>query len=267
MSEHAQSKDAPSHRRYGNRGGYTGEQVDIAALLRDVTHAGRRHGWLIESLPVVTGLEILTLSRRVEDADRRIYLSSGIHGDEPAGPMALLQLIEENRWPERTDLWVVPCLNPTGFPLSRRENAAGRDLNRDYRHLQAEEVRAHVRWLERQPSFDCTLCLHEDWEANGFYVYELNPDGQRSHAEAMLRMVSRVCPIDNAQTIDGRTAREGIIRPDFDPVERPLWPEAFYLVEKKTRHSYTLEAPSDFAMSVRVAALVTGVRAVVEDVR
>ena len=59
-------------------------------------------------------------------------------------------------------LWLCPCLNPTGFPLNRRENAEGIDLNRDYRHLQSAEVRAHIDWLGRQPFFDLTLCLHED---------------------------------------------------------------------------------------------------------
>jgi hypothetical protein len=75
--------------------------------------------------------------------------------------------------------------------------------------------------------------------------------------------VSRVCPVDHAPEIEGRPAQGGIIRPDLDPAQRPQWPEAFYLVSHKTRHSYTLEAPSDFALSIRVAALVTAVSTVI----
>jgi len=159
---------------------------------------------------------------------------------------------------------LLPCLNPTGFPLNRRENAEGVDLNRDYRHLQTGEIRAHVAWLEKQPQFDLTLCLHEDWESHGFYVYELNPDHRPSRAEKMIAEVAKVCPIDLSEVIEGRPAQGGIIRPDLDPAKRPQWPEAFYLITNKTRQSYTLEAPSDFPLSMRVAALVAGVRVALE---
>ena len=135
------------------------------------------------------------------------------------------------------------------------------DLNRDYKHLRAPEIRAHVAWLEQRPHFDLTLCLHEDWEAHGFYLYELNPDRQPSLAEKMVAAARAVCPIDHSALIDGREAREGIIRPVLDPALRPEWPEAFYLFQHKTRLSYTLEAPSDFPLPMRVAALVRAVRA------
>jgi hypothetical protein len=50
-----------------------------------------------------------------------------------------------------------------------------------------------------------------------------------------------------------------------DPLSRPQWPEALWLLRNKTRHSYTLEAPSDFPLAARVAALATAVRTVLED--
>jgi predicted deacylase len=233
-------------------------------VVGEALDAARRHGWQLERLTASPTLELVTLRRAVPQARWRLYLSAGIHGDEPAGPLAVQHLLRLNPWPEGVDLWLCPCLNPSGFPLNRRENAAGQDLNRDYRHRTTPEVRAHVQWLERQPRFDLTLCLHEDWEAHGFYLYELNPDEQPSLAEAITEAVGRVCPVDPSPVIDERAAHRGIIRPQFDPAQRPQWPEAFYLITQKTRHSYTLEAPSDFALSVRVTALVTAVRAVLE---
>ena len=71
-----------------------------------------------------------------------------------------------------------------------------------------------------------------------------------------------VCPIDWSEQIEGRPAKGGIIRPDPSPLSRPQWPEAFYLLSHKTRLSYTLEAPSDFPLSVRVNALVAAVNTV-----
>ena len=55
-------------------------------------------------------------------------------------------------------------------------------------------------------------------------------------------------------------AKGGILKPVVSPEARPLWPEAFYIVLKKTRLSYTLEAPSNFPMATRVNALCTAVQ-------
>ena len=126
----------------------------------------------------------------------------------------------------------------------------------DYLHLQTETVRSHVAWLGLLPRMDFAVCLHEDWEALGFYLYELNPDNQPSASPAIIERVRAVCPIDTSAQIEGREARGGIIRADPDPKSRAQWPEAFYLVNHKTRLSYTLEAPSDFPLQVRVNALV-----------
>lgn len=247
-----------------NSGSYRGETIEIQSLLAEIEAAARRHGWSADFFKGAEALQLHSYRRGAARPRQRIYISTGIHGDEPAGPLAVQHLMEENRWPDNVEIWLCPCLNPTGFPLNRRENQHGIDLNRQYLHLEADETKAHVAWLEQQPSFDVTLCLHEDWEAHGFYVYELNPDSQPSFAEEMIRRIADVCPIDLSPVIEGREAAGGIIRPSADPRSRPQWPEAFYLLTHKTRLSYTLEAPSDFPMSVRVAALVTGVRAVLD---
>jgi len=106
--------------------------------------------------------------------------------------------------------------------------------------------------------------LHEDWESHGFYVYELNPDQRTSLAAGIVEAVATVCPIERAAMIDNWPAQHGVIRPPFNPAERPRWPESLHLITHKTRLSYTLEAPSDFPLPTRVAALVTGVRAALD---
>jgi murein peptide amidase A len=237
-----------------NIGGYHGETIDIQKVLQQIDQAVAGKNWVREA-------DFLAFLRPNSTARLRIYISSGMHGDEPAGPSAVLRLLQENDWPGDAAIWVCPCLNPTGFPLNRRENAAGIDLNRDYRHLQSAEVRAHVAWLERQPPFDLALCLHEDWESNGFYLYELNPENRPSFAEKILEAAAKYCPVEMAPVIEDWPAQNGVIRPNVNPAERPKWAEAMYLLTHKTRQSYTMEAPSDFPMAARVAALVAGVRA------
>jgi murein peptide amidase A len=247
-----------------NHGGYHGETIDIRAVLRDIETAAHQHGWNAEPFGRQGEFNLLALHRppsRITHHTSRLYLSTGIHGDEPAGPLAALRLLRENKWPEDAELRFCPCLNPLGFVLNRRENDRGIDLNRQYRHLEAAETRAHIAWLERQPRFDLCLCLHEDWESHGFYLYELNPENRPSLAETMVKRIREVCPIDPSEIIEDRPARDGIIRPNLDPATRPQWAEAFYLIVNKTRLSYTLEAPSDFPLATRVNALVAGVNA------
>jgi len=248
-----------------NHGGYHGETIDIRAVLLDVKTAAQSHGWTSELFYKTGDLELFALHRRPEIGGQkpevRIYISAGIHGDEPAGPLAALQLLRENSWPANAELWLLPCLNPTGFILNSRENDGRKDLNRDYRHVETAEVRAHIAWLERQPKFNLYLCLHEDWESHGFYLYEQNPDNRPSLAEKMIEAAKQVCPIDLSENIEGRPAHGGIIRPNISPQERPDWPEALYLISHKARQGYTLEAPSDFPLNTRVDALVEAVKA------
>ena len=252
---------ADAVRRLGkNLGGYRGDGIDISTVLTEQQQFAREHGWQIETVGKMASGELLAFRRFAPRARQRIYISTGIHGDEPAGPLAVRELLKADHWPDHVEFWLCPCLNPTGFPKNTRGSAEGVDLNRDYKHLRSAEIRAHVAWLEKQPRFDLCLCLHEDWEAEGFYVYELNPDSQPSLAEKMVESARAVCPIDHSTIIDGRDARDGVIRPNLDPALRPEWPEALYLLNYKTRLSYTLEAPSDFPLAVRVAARVAAVK-------
>jgi predicted deacylase len=249
-----------------NIDGYRGETIDIHAVLHELEITAKTSGWHLEIFYKAGefkwfALHHLPFSTINSQPPTRIYISAGIHGDEPAGPLAVLKLIQENRWPENTEIFLVPCLNPIGFTLNRRGNVDDIDLNRDYRNPKSAESRAHIAWLEQQPPFDLYLCLHEDWESHGFYLYEQNPDSKPSFAEKMIEAVKKVCPIDLSENIEGRAAKGGIVRPNITPLERPDWPEAFYLISHKARQGYTLEAPSDFSLQTRVNALVTAVNA------
>jgi murein peptide amidase A len=248
-----------------NLGGYFGETIDIRAVLREIETTASAHGWALEIFHSHRDFDWVALHRdsRTDEKRKRIYISAGIHGDEPAGPLAALRLLQENRWPANTEIFLLPCLNPLGFVLNQRGNDQGIDLNRDYRNPKTAEARRHIAWLERQPQFDLHLCLHEDWESHGFYLYELNPDQQPSLAGEMMAAVAPVCPIDMSENIEDRPAQGGIIRPNIVPHERLDWPEALYHITHKSRLGYTLEAPSDFPLAVRVNALVAAVNAAV----
>ena len=66
-----------------------------------------------------------------------------------------------------------------------------------------------MAWLDTIPQFALGLCLHEDWESQGFYLYELNPDLQPSYSNQIIEAVEKVCPIDRSPEIEGRKAEGG----------------------------------------------------------
>ncbi|MGH7956561.1 MAG: M14 family metallopeptidase [Opitutaceae bacterium] len=236
--------------------------IDPPEFTARIEAAGRARGFRIERFGEMGGTPLLALTRRTPGPRPRIYLSAGIHGDEPAPPLALLTLLENGVFDTRAVWFICPLLNPAGFVCRTRENADGVDLNRDYKTLRSLEIQAHARWLQRQPNFDVTVHVHEDWEAKGFYLYELCSNGDRSIARAMIDAVVQVLPIESATVIDGFTvAGPGIIRPVADPLLRDVWPEAIYLRAHHTRLGYTIETPSSLPLARRIAALTTAIEA------
>lgn len=229
--------------------------LDPRSFLTQVEAAGKSAGFRVETFGEIAGFPLFALTKRTPGPRPRIYLSAGIHGDEPAPPLALLEMLEAGLFDDRAVWFICPLLNPVGFTLGTRENANSLDLNRDCKDLRSAEIAAHVAWLRRQPNFDLVLCVHEDWESLGYYLYELNPLERTSLAPKIIESVGKVCPIDRSSMIDGRqTAAPGIIRPVSDPLLRETWPEAIYLRAHHTTLSYTLESPSSLPLAQRIAA-------------
>jgi murein peptide amidase A len=236
--------------------------LDPAAFARQFATAAQDHGFRAEPFADIGGVPLAAYTKRPSGVLPRIYLSAGIHGDEPAAPHALLALMKSGFFDARATWFVCPLLNPTGFVLRTRENADGIDLNRDYLDLRTREVSAHIHWLRRQPVFDIAICLHEDWEAQGFYLYELNTGPLPSLADTMIAAAGRHLPIETASVIDGRDSfAPGIIRPESDPLLRETWPEAIYLWAHHSPLNYTLETPSTRQGDQRIAAHVAAVQA------
>ncbi|HTL69513.1 MAG TPA: M14 family metallocarboxypeptidase [Lacunisphaera sp.] len=223
--------------------------------------AGFRH----EPFGEVRGHPLTAFTKRTPGRRPRVYFSAGIHGDEPAPSWALLRLVAEGFFDGRATWFVCPLLNPTGFSVRTRENHAMIDLNRDYKSPRSAEIAAHVRWLQRQPPLDLIICVHEDWEATGFYLYELNPENRPTLADTMIAAARALCPIEAAAVIDGRPIAEpGIIRPISDPLLREMWPEAIYLRHVHGPLVYTTETPSSLPLEQRITTHCAVLRAAMD---
>ena len=79
-----------------NIGSYCGDTIDIDNVLQRALTAAQAHGWSVAKFPNAGDLPLYGFQRLAEDPQLTVYISTGIHGDEPAGPLAMLRLIEVN---------------------------------------------------------------------------------------------------------------------------------------------------------------------------
>ncbi len=188
-----------------------------------------------------------------------LYISAGIHGDEPAGCEGLL------RWAARhlprlmrrlppLPILLLPCLNPWGLIHNRRTDEAGNDLNRIFNRRDISPV-GELQDLLVGRCFDLALHLHEDYDAQGNYLYELNAE-RTSWGHQLLARCRAALPIDGRRRIDKRRfeaglyLRQGAVRPI------PEHPEALHLYRAHCPHVFTFETPSEFDLKRRVQAQV-----------
>ncbi|HUK57052.1 MAG TPA: M14 family metallocarboxypeptidase [Nitrospiria bacterium] len=185
---------------------------------------------------------------------RPVYIGGGIHGDEPGGVWAVLEFLK--RYPALPDLYqrfeftILPCTNPFGYEHNTRANAAGIDLNRQFKHPSPPTEVQNVKQAVGDRPFLLAMEFHEDVDTPGFYLYELTRDGEPSWGREMIARIGAKYPINRNEEIEGMPAVEGLIHresadDDFRNMieQRPDWPQAFYHYANGSRHGFTTETP------------------------
>ncbi|MDD5349444.1 MAG: M14 family metallocarboxypeptidase [Chthoniobacteraceae bacterium] len=184
-----------------------------------------------------------------------VYLSAGIHGDEPAATEGLIGWAEQNiPLLRRVPCLVFPCLNPWGLVHNTRTDAEGQDLNRTFQHDGVPHIGALKAYLQTR-RFRLALTLHEDFDGRGLYLYELERRVP-FWGEDLVEIARPLIPIEGRTLIDGRRAtRAGLMRRKLTAAvlrRFPALPEAVYLHLHHTVRTFTFETPSEFALDQRV---------------
>jgi protein MpaA len=142
--------------------------AELATAWREL----RRRGVRVREIACVGAPRTLLVAELGDATAPTVALSAGVHGDEPAAPWALLALVRDGLLDGRFAYRIWPCLNPSGYAAGTRGNAEGRDVNRSFsRGGTTPEARA-VLTANRDRRFALAIDLHEDFEAEGCYVYE-----------------------------------------------------------------------------------------------
>lgn len=206
--------------------------------------------------------------RTVDDIScARLYISAGIHGDEPAGTEGLLQWAENNRkLLSKIPLVLYPCLNPWGLIENSRLNLRGNDLNRSW-DKSGEVTISEVIERTEHACFSLAVNLHEDYDADGIYLYE-PPAGKKRDdlASRILNAGRKYIPIDSRKKIEGRWAKNGIIRPSPSSLPKEGLPEAAFLQKFRSDRTFVFETPSEYDLRTRVQAQVAMLERAVSEI-
>jgi protein MpaA len=239
---------------------------DYLYLVRRWRSLARRANLRCESFATSDEYELLCVRSPALEAEEGIYLSAGIHGDEPASTEGLYLWAELNlKYLRRLPLFVLPCLNPWGLIHNRRVDAEGRDLNRSYHLDNVPQITAHKELLNGY-SFSVSMCLHEDYDAQGVYLYEVRHQGSadRPIGPELLTAAGYYVPVDLRKKIEGRKALQGSIKRRIRRKQFPVMPEAAYLAFNHSEHTITFETPSEYELGARVQAHAAAVQRAVE---
>ena len=244
---------------------------DPAQYVRDFEALARARNWKLFYLSPTAASPRPWLKLDASDsAAPRLYLSSGIHGDEISGPLALLEMLRQPDFFQDIHVTIFPILNPNGLAHGHRENLDRVDLNRDYRNTKSHEIISHLEVLKTLGRFDAAMFLHEDFEDDGAYLYELNDSLPPDLGARIIAAMGRHVPIDLRSEIEEVSATKGVLlRRDIiakmGPLEkREEWPEAIYLSLNHTDVSFTTETPMLQPVENRIAAQIAAVETLLE---
>ena len=221
-------------------------------------------GLSVQTIANTDGMPVFAIKSPALSSAAGIYLSAGIHGDEPASCAGLLAWAESHlRELRDIPALIFPCLNPWGLTHNRRTDSRELDLNRIFHKTRTATI-SGIRNAVATHQFRAALMLHEDYDGEGGYLYE---HAQTTRfAEPLLTAAEKHIPRDPRTRIDGRRAQNGILRPRItaDLVKTFGLPEAVWLYQRGCANSITFETPSEAALEKRVAAHVAVIEKTVE---
>jgi hypothetical protein len=166
-------------------------------------------GWkpelIANSAPAGAGTALPIIALRSPASGPAVWILAGIHGEEPAGPNAIAEAIDDiARLGAKRPVVLLPLLNPQGYARNWRylnvpvysENFDGQSVG-DSSHLlsspedpgrpraaaasspEADAITAYVLRLQKDYPALCSIDLHEDNLIDEGYVYSQGVEGEK----------------------------------------------------------------------------------------
>lgn len=184
---------------------------DYEALAAPLAKAAEASGYHVQQFGETAGGHGL-LAVVGGDGDT-IAVTAGIHGDEPAGPLAALRFLRETPAESlRHRLVLLPCLNPGGWEADARRNRQNLDLNRQLcgqkTRRKTESGMAFKLLKASRPRL--LVSMHEDSSVRGHYVYYW-PEGLEPLARSASELARKWFGPHPADKVHGKANSDGLV--------------------------------------------------------
>jgi hypothetical protein len=158
--------------------------------------------------------------------DPRCLIVGGTHGEEIAGPWAILKWLQtcDDKWLRQVDVSFIPIVNPYGFARKKRYGYSDIPTNQGFCHTddklspEAQILYDNIELL-RPLAHDGFLSLHEDVTVKEYYLYTFE-QGQEpgKFTKAMKKELSKhfLKPYDGVaysgpNTTEGPRCEDGLV--------------------------------------------------------
>ena len=221
------------------------KRLDVPIELLGTVHAKDNINWPIYQIHLASSAQ----------RPRRVLITGGMHGDEPAGVEVVLQFLERDNTTllKNFSFLVIPCINPYGYVHNTRETLDGIDINRAFETDDVAEV-AIVKKALGQTQFSLAIDFHEDYDATGFYLYEGKRD-EKYIGPRLATAAKAIGPLDPEDPgEDAPDLAEGVYKVATSWGTQGLTP---YLLHFHSEHVIISETPTVWQLEQRVALHLT----------
>ena len=146
-----------------------------------------------------------------------VCFSAGIHGEEPAGPWAILEFIKQYNPIKYKDIRIIlfPVANPYGFDRGIRRNFLNKDLNGHFCHKKLSGENKILYDAVKDERVYFFHALHEDEGFKKFYLYNFERKPEKIYRDVIV-LGKKYFAIDTRRYIYDDPAKNGLIinRPD-----------------------------------------------------
>jgi hypothetical protein len=246
------------------------DKSDLGFFYSRMIPAAERLGLGVQTLGFTHGWPLFLLCCPKQYSPR-VLIAAGFHGEEQAGPWALLRYLEivPVNVLFSVNMAFLPIVNPTGFRKSRRFNDEGDSPNTGFihpapkEHLSIEgEILVKNKDLLVQLAQNGFLTLHEQDHAPNFYTYAFEKRKEPSEATKAIRDTGkRFFPILEDGPLPppgGGFSVNGIVLNEHDGSFEDM------LSHSGVHRCYTTETPMASPMTKRIQANMAVIRTFVK---
>lgn len=191
---------------------------------------------------------IFSVTNKTGRKSKTICFIAGIHGDEIAPSLAILNFIKTFNFDilKNVNIIFIPIANPTGFEAKKRENYLDINLNKHFsdKKLTGENKIIYDCLKKHRVYFVCAL--HEDLEEKRFYMYNFERKKEKIYRK-ITKLGKKYFGVKTGD-VEGHASRDGFIT----NIKHNDGSIEYRLFHKGARFSMCTETPGKRKLSERI---------------